>query len=187
MKLIIDPKAATLVDRPHIMRHLRDVTHNAMERPWSAVRKWSQTVFDAVENGDFCWADRQEIQNERIRIAMTGPQQATAKPGSQAGRRAEYLCREFNAKGGCRHRGDHMDGNVNVLHLCAFCDAVSRQCAHSVYACDRKLPFPSGRMQRPHQQFTLAGMGMQRQQYDAPQPPMYIGQPKNVQQAPRLY
>ena len=188
IKLLMDPQGADPEDRPHIMRHLRDVTHDAMERPWSAVRKWSQSVFDSVELGDFCWAEHQEIQNERVRIAMTAPFQQVNAPqggGAQGAAKTEFLCRDYNSKSGCRHRADHNEGQVRVLHLCAFCDAVNRQCTHSVVACDRKFMYPSARNQRIYPQQPQQTSGM-RPQYDN-QLTQFYGQPKNAQQAPRLF
>ena len=57
VKLVLDIRAYHPDDHRHIMRHLRNVTHDAMERPWSAVRRWSQAVFDAIERGEFMWPD----------------------------------------------------------------------------------------------------------------------------------
>ena len=186
VKLSMDASAYDPRDLPHILRHLRDVTHDAMERPWGAVRKWSQSIFDAIERGDFCWADRQDIHNERVRIAMTGPQQSMTsnKPGTGQG--AEYLCRDFNSRSGCRHRGDHNEGSVKLLHVCAFCDAVSKQCVHSVVACDRKLQFPSGRPQRQQFQYSQQQPQQFRMGTDHYQPqPLY--QSKNGPSAPRPF
>ena len=66
VKLIMDHRASHPGDQMHMLRHLRDVTHDAMERPWPAVRRWSQAVFDAIERGEFIWADHQEIHNMRV-------------------------------------------------------------------------------------------------------------------------
>ena len=180
LKLILDPRAYHPEDQSHIIRHLRDVTHDAMERSWPAVRRWSQAVFDAIEQGDLFWADRQEVQNYRVRIALTAPHQPPAKQNAHGNGEKEYLCREYNSRSGCKHRNDHMDGSVKALHLCAFCDAVNRQCTHSVFSCDRKLMYASNRPQR--QQIP----NQWRPQMEQPQmqQPAF---PKNGFPAPRPY
>ena len=99
------------------------------------------------------WADYQEIQNLRVRIAMTGATKAQAKPSATSSGNKEYLCQEFNSRAGCKHRADHQDGNVNVLHLCAFCDAVNQQCVHSVVACERRLTYTLNKPSRPPPQY----------------------------------
>ena len=184
VKLLMDPRAYPTEDQPHILRHLRDVSQDAMERPWVGVRKWSQSVFDDIAGGEFAWSDYQLIQNARVRFAMTAPSQSQAQ-AKHVGQAKEYLCREFNSRGGCRQRGDHHDGNVKVLHLCAFCDAVQRQCTHSVVACERKLSC-APRVPRQGQPFH------QQPQQQWRQPAEYYPlttqqQPKNGLQAPRQY
>ena len=62
VKLIMDHRAYHPNDQSHILRRLRDVTHDAMERPWSAVRRWSQVIFYLIVRGDFAWYEHQEIQ-----------------------------------------------------------------------------------------------------------------------------
>ena len=184
VKLAMDSSAYDPRDQPHILSHLRDVSHDAMERPWNAVRRWSQAIFDAVERGDFCWYDRQDIQNERIRIAMTAPLSIAnaRKQGNASSNYSEFICREYNTKAGCRHRGEHTEGSVKLLHICAFCDAVYKQCTHSVYSCDRKIQYPSARLQRaqPHQFQQPRAVP----EYNPYVPPP---QPKNGQLAPQLY
>ena len=182
VKLLLDTRAYHPDDLPHILRHLRDVTHDARERPWSAVRRWSHAVFDAVERGDIMWQDHQEIQNYRVCIALT----AAHKADSHAVKTSvdkEYLCRDFNSRGGCQQRHDHMDGNVKVLHLCAFCDALSQQCVHSVIACERKFMFPSNRQQRQ----PPAHMPQQWRPQQQDPFTQFPAQSKNGMQAPRLY
>ena len=188
VKLVIDNRAYDPHDHPHIMRHLRDVTHDAMERQWSAVRKWSQHIFDLVENGDIVWADYQEIQNERLRVAYTAERsgEATNRTGQAP---SEFICREYNTRAGCRHRGDHTEGNIKVLHACAFCDALYKRCTHSVLACDRKLQYASARQgqqpQRPQQSQAQLNWRapFDQQQFNHPPPQLS----KNGFQAPRQF
>ena len=178
VKLVMDLEAYAPTDQPHIMRHLRDVTSDAMERPWATVRKWSQAVFDGIEQGDLTWADYQEIQNLRFRIAHTGPAMSSSKLQNTGPSNNEYLCRDFNSRSGCRHRGDHTDGSVKILHLCAFCDAVQKQCIHNVIACDRKLTYSVNRQYRPQQQVGTQQFPPSRSQYIEQQQYQYY-QPKN--------
>ena len=191
IRLVRDNRAYDPADYPHIMRHIQDLSHDAMERAWPAVRRWSQFIWDMVEIGELVWSDYQAIQNERIRIAMTAPgggNPATHQAQVTGSNKAkEYLCRDFKAKAGCRHRSHHMDDNVRVLHYCAFCDCVGKACPHSVFACNNKRTQPQfNRQQEMHNMF-----GNQQQGWGVHPTPLYNynqGPPqfsKNGYQAPR--
>ena len=132
--LLRDPQAYDSRDLTHIMQHLQDLTHDVAEGAWPAVRRRSQHVWDMVEEGRIAWADYQEIQNLRLRMAYaTGPAgNNTAAPATGI---VEVICRQHNMKQGCRHRGHHTEGNIKFLHNCAFCDAEHRTCRHSVFDC----------------------------------------------------
>ena len=167
--------------------HMQDVTGDAMDRPWSAVRRWSQFIWDAIERGDMEWADRQAIQNERMRIAMTARDGAGAA-SNHPSKLKEYLCRDFNAKSGCKHRSHHTEDNVRVLHYCAFCDTNNKMSPHSVFACNSKRL-----QQHPHQQYVdhhhmypPAPHQQWRQPTQSQQFSMGQFQPKNGMQAPRV-
>ena len=144
IRLVNDSRACAAGEREHILRHLQDVTHDVMVRPWENVRRWSQYVWDAVERREIAWDDTQSIHNHRMTIALTGPGR-TGTSGSAESRtnRQKAICRPFNARGGCRHRSHHDEGQVRFLHICAFCDSVGRHCpGHNVLGCNNKTQFP---------------------------------------------
>ena len=190
LALLRDRRAYHPQDQDHIMRHLEDVTNDAAERPWTAVRKWSQSVWDQVENGDVSWPDYQLIQNARMRIAYapgsSGVNNATT---SQTGI-TEVVCREHGRRAGCKHTASHLEGNVRHLHVCAFCDCINRACGHGVYFCEKKLQ-QRALQDRHTQQGQINHIQPQpwRQNvYNMPPPqqqPMYAS--KNGQAAPRQY
>ena len=149
LALLMDPESHDKNDHSHIMVHLHDVTRDAMEREWLDVRRWSQYVWDSiVDKGRFEWADTRRIQNERVRLAMTGgggsvasgprtQQQARSKHN---GKLREVVCREFNTTRGCSQGHSHDDGVVKYNHVCSYCDSVNRHCpGHNMVACDRKI------------------------------------------------
>ena len=72
LALLMDPYSHDINDHQYILQHLQDVVHDSMERKWALVRKWTQFILDAVEKRKLVWSDTQLIQNERVRIAMTG-------------------------------------------------------------------------------------------------------------------
>ena len=107
---------------------------------------WSQYVWDSIGKGHFSWSDTQRIQNERIRIAMTGggPRAShtgtTQKPGYKVNKPREVVCREFNTSRGCMHGATHEEGGVRFKHLCSYCDSVNKYCpGHNIIGCERKL------------------------------------------------
>ena len=183
IKLVNDHRAYQPEDRDHIMRHIQDVVHDAMERPWENVRRWSQYVWDAVEKGEFKWSDSQLIHNSRVCIAMTsgGRTLQAAQPESKQ-QRSEVICRAFNSRSGCRQRSHHDEGTTKHLHICAYCDSVGRHCpGHNVIGCNSKNSQPGH--PRPPQQvgqpfgFNPPRPGPQEQQWRTHQyPPMYSQQ-----------
>ena len=187
--LIRDSRAYNKADFAHIMQHLQDVTQDAAEGAWPTVRRWSQRVWDLIEEGKLEWADYQSIYNLRLRMAINAGQtrNSTADNTQVGSATTEVICRQHNTRQGCRHRGHHTDANVKYLHNCAFCDAIHRTCAHSVFDCGRKLQYPprgeqADRFQQNQQQYSAPQSWRQ-----APPAPMQQYQqqpPKNVYQAP---
>lgn len=146
----VDATLALLADRRayenrhfnDIMHHLRKVTRDALERPWPAVRRWSQYVWDSIEAGDMTWADRDQIQEERVRICLTGSvssQQYNATTIKKQASNVEVICRDYNSRQGCRYREGHGDAHVFHSHCCSYCDSVGRVCFHSVRECERRV------------------------------------------------
>lgn len=145
LALMADPKAydrAFLHDMSH---HLRKVTRDALERPWPAVRRWTHFVWDSIESGAFTWADRAAIQDERVRICLTGTASVNTASSNQnsSTRRAagaqDAICRAYNSRSGCSYRENHMEGYIYNLHICTYCDSLGKACVHSVRECERRL------------------------------------------------
>ena len=144
--LLCDSRAFQPTDINNILQHLYQVTLDSMSRPWPAVRKWSQYIWDCVENHKCTWADYTFIQNERVRLAMTGAGTAASQinfhdhGGTPSGAHitVEVVCRDFNSPVGCRHNATHEQGNMRFAHICSYCDACTRRCYHSFQACRRK-------------------------------------------------
>ena len=150
LSLIMDSRAYAPADREYILAHIQDVTQEALDRPWEGVRRWSQHVWDQIDNGAFQWADVQKIQNQRFRILTLGGATAGVRPGShneqKGGPRKEFICRALNSRSGCRSRSHHDEGAARLMHICSFCDSIGRQCpCHNVLDCDSKLRGPQPR------------------------------------------
>lgn len=148
LALLADNRAYHREDFVDMMDHLRKVTRDALERPWHAVRRWSQFVWDSIESGAFTWADRDIIQEERVRMCLTsssigltnGNHQGSQNNWSKKQNGAqEVICRSFNTRMGCNFRDSHTEGQVFALHICTYCDSLGRSCAHSVRECERRL------------------------------------------------
>ena len=139
------------------------------------------------------WADSQLIHNQRVMVAITGGARGPAAHsnlhGDGKGTKQELVCRAFNSRGGCKHRAQHDEGQVRLLHICAFCDSIGRHCTgHNVIGCNSKTQYPGppprssyGYTQsHPHmatqQRQALADLGNWRQQ-----PPPSIQQPQYQQ------
>lgn len=142
LALLADRRAFDNRDYNDIMHHLRKVTRDALERPWPAVRRWSQFVWDSIEAGDICWADRDEIQEERVRLCLTSTvssHQNNVSNVKKHNANAEVICRDYNSRHGCRHREGHGDAHVFYTHCCSYCDSVGKVCFHSVRECERRV------------------------------------------------
>lgn len=154
LALLADTRAYDPLDHQDIMCHLRKVSRDSLERPWPAVRRWSQHIWDEIESGNITWLDKDLIQDERIRICLTAPVSNTQGIGNATRNRnsQETLCRLFNSKQGCPHRESHIEGNFWAIHCCSYCDSVGKMCNHSVRECERRItharPFDNNQFNR---------------------------------------
>lgn len=145
LALLADHRAYHRDDYIDIMDHLRKLTRDSLERQWHAVRRWSQYVWDSIEAGLFTWADRDIIQDERVRMCLTAssisttPSYTNANTARKGHALQEVVCRPYNTRMGCNSKESHMDGQVYALHVCTYCDSIGRSCAHSVRECERRL------------------------------------------------
>lgn len=143
LALLADTRAYDPLDYGHIMSHLRRVTRDAIDRPWPAVRRWSQYIWDAIESGAMTWDDKELIQEERVHICLTSATQQGGQGPQYGNRKAntnqEIVCRAYNSRGGCQFRDSHNDGGVYAMHICSYCDSVGRMCSHPVKECERRI------------------------------------------------
>lgn len=170
LALLSDPRAFDVNDYVDIMFHLRKVTRDSLERPWPSVRRWTQYVWDAVEAGEFTWADREQIQEERVRLCLTNPGSVSSITSKQATKtETEVICRAFNTRIGCKFQESHGDHHITQLHCCSYCDSVGRQCFHSVRECERRLAHTRND-NSPHGQYQQRN---RRQNYGQQQPAQF--------------
>lgn len=142
LALLADKRAYNKDDYSDIMHHMSRVVRDALERPWHAVRRWTQFVWDSVESGVFSWADRDLIQEERVRLCMTAVYSNVKQITSDNTRHSQsthVICRAYNKRMGCQHRESHGNAHVWESHACSYCDSIGKTCFHSVRECERRL------------------------------------------------
>lgn len=142
LSLLRDTDAYDLLHRDFIFNHIHDVSADILIRPWPAVRRWTQYIWDSIAKGKCKWSDDRYIQDARFRLAYTsGPTPSTSNYGSNNTRNSgnsdmkSSLCRDFNGPQGCRFQYSHDDGNVKYLHACYYCDSIGRKSSHSFQKC----------------------------------------------------
>ena len=137
---LLKKKAAyDLDDYDYLFAHLHNVSTDGLSRPWRDVLRWSQLMFDKVEARELSWKDRVDMQDERVRISMTGGGDETTSKVKGSSSNSSVACPEFNGERGCKHRHDHMDGSVKSLHVCAYCLSKGKRLHHTVTACQNKV------------------------------------------------
>ena len=70
--LLDDSQAYDPLDRDYVLRQLQDMAHDIMQCYWDVVHRWSQRVWDEVENINISWAEEQLILNLRVSMAIAG-------------------------------------------------------------------------------------------------------------------
>lgn len=142
-----DPSAYDPEDSQPIIDHITEVSTDALVRPWSSVRRWSDFVWDSVDKGRCVWADTAFIRDARIRISYTnGAPSTSSSNGGNYGRGGSgyhndltsVICRDFNNISGCKFSSSHDAGSLRYIHSCAFCDSVGRRSSHSIQNCRLK-------------------------------------------------
>lgn len=163
LALLADPRAFDTSDYVDIMYHLRKVTRDSLERSWPSVRRWSQYVWDAVETGEITWADREQIQEERVRLCLTNPLSSSNSVSNKShSAPSEVICRQFNTRIGCKFPDAHGDSHTVQLHCCSYCDSVGKQCYHSVRECERRLAHTRNDTGHPQQRQRRQQFGNQQ-------------------------
>ena len=149
VSLMRDPRAGVegIIDK--LTLHLQQELADAQKRPWPQVMAWSQHVFDAIEKEEYTWHDDTQIHMDRVVMSLTGPAYVdTDNNGRSGGTQAEresgkverdLPCRDYNSHRGCRHRSDHVEGKLKLLHACAYCmRSVRESYPHPTVRCERR-------------------------------------------------
>ena len=139
IKMIRDPKAELAGLNDFLLEHLQQVTEDAATRDWPSVRRWSQTTFDAVENGTTEWQDRAGMQVERLRHAILAVRPSNVAH-TQAVDRRDIPCKDFNSPHGCSNMQSHAGRNVNFAHVCSLCFSAGGRLPHPAHTCPRRQP-----------------------------------------------
>ena len=110
-------------DRWAMLRHLRDLMHDATMYPWEGVRNFHGIVLRLMEHDEATWADKALIQELRTQYART-PAPTSSHGGHSAQSRP---CPEFQ-RGACSHTEDHELPHGGWLpHVCGWCLRVRRK------------------------------------------------------------
>ena len=110
-------------DRWAMLRHLRDLMHDATMYPWEGVRNFHGIVLRLMEHDEATWADKALIQELRAQYART-PAPTSSHGGHSAQSRP---CPEFQ-RGACSHAEDHESPHGGWLpHVCGWCLRVRRK------------------------------------------------------------
>ena len=129
--MLCDHRARDPADLLHQLRHLHDVSTDALTRPWVNVRDWSQSVFDEIEKGNLAWSDTSQIQFARCQTSFMGSAAATPEASdkpiqSQNGHYTrEVICTDYNNRS-CTFGGKfkhHVENGVRFTHACLYCYA----------------------------------------------------------------
>ena len=139
IKMIRDPRAESQGMLDTHLEHLQQVIQDAAARDWPSVRRWSQSTFDAVENGSATWDDRYGMQIERLHQAIqaaTRPQQNVSQ-GIQADRR-DIPCKDYNSPSGCINNRSHAGRTVTFVHVCSACFNAGDRSPHPACLCPRR-------------------------------------------------
>lgn len=161
LALLHDNDSSQPEDRDHILAHVFAVATDIITRPWPAVRRWTQSVW---EKGRCKWGDYRFIQDERVRLSyMSAPPMAGA--GGAAGPRSNppaasseiksVVCPDFNSPHSCSFSSSHDDGSIRYTHACAHCNALGRRSAHSFQRCRTRIEaqgYGHGQQQQPTNQ-----------------------------------
>ena len=97
-----------------LCRHLRETAEDTVVRPWAVAREWSKAIFDRIERGEIDRSFINEIQRERMQVALTW-----VPPEKKL-----YPCALYNAKA-CPEPDSHTEDGITYHHVCAYCHYAS--------------------------------------------------------------
>ena len=120
----------------HMLAHITKLAKDAVDCGFRLAKGAHAAVLCALEEGRVTWAEPDAIEEirrdsvSRIFIeaeAFSRPvfQQSAntgAKPKVQGKNKNVSVCKLFN-RGTCTHDADHTNGNIEYLHVCAYCRA----------------------------------------------------------------
>ena len=121
-------------DTYSMISHLSHVAQDAATTNWPAVRTWTTTCLDYIQEGNATWDDCTLFGNERSRLVWA---QTVHEPTAPA------PCPAFN-NDACKKKHPHPEGSLSLLHTCAICYYAAPQSnrlessTHSAKSCTRK-------------------------------------------------
>ena len=135
----------------HMLAHITKLAKDAVDCGFRLAKGAHAAVLCALEEGRVTWAEPDAIEEirrdsvSRIFIeaeAFSRPvfqQSATtgAKPKVQGKNKNVSVCKLFN-RGTCTHDADHINGNIEYIHVCAYCRANGKSHPHPELACNKK-------------------------------------------------
>ena len=107
-----------------MLKHLRELMHDATMFPWEGVRNYHGIVLRLMEHDEVSWTDKPLIQELRAQYART-PGPAISRPSSYSSpsrpRSRARPCPEFQ-KGACTQADDHesLQGG-RLAHIYGWC------------------------------------------------------------------
>ena len=118
-----------------MIEHLSQVAQDAAVAPWPAVRLWTTTCLDYLDDGHVTWRDTYLFRDDRSRLVW-----------SQVGQNSNATpvpCPAYN-NDVCKQPAPHMDGEMRLLHTCAICYYAaptaqrSESSTHNAKTCNRR-------------------------------------------------
>ena len=103
----IDP----MTDLYGMINHLAQTAQDAVATPWPAVRIWTTTCLDYIQDGHATWSESALFSDERNRIAWSYARADVLTP---------VLCPAFN-NDTCKLTPPHFVGEMRFIHTCAIC------------------------------------------------------------------
>ena len=121
-----------------MIAHLSHVAQDTIVAPWPAVRSWSNTCLDYVQEDNATWSDTALFAEERNRLVWSQ---------ARLGNTKSIPCPNYNDDT-CKAGPIHTEGEFRLLHTCAVCYYATPTCyrvdttTHNAKNCTRK--------KRPH-------------------------------------
>lgn len=115
-------------DQVAMLRHLRELMHDATMFPWEGVRNFHGILLRLMEHDEATWKDRALIQELRAQYSRTpAASYRSSQAASSRPRPRSRPCPDFQ-KGACTHTDDHDSHQGGLVsHICGWCYRVRRK------------------------------------------------------------